>query len=356
MGDIAAQLAGCLLGRDLTAELADKYGVATFERAVELILDQSEAAARAFIRAMPDGVYAAETFLDNDRSGDDAGADQGQGDRRGRRADGRLFRASPAQAKGPINSGYFGGGQTTARVAFKYLLGAGEMANEGTFRPIKLDPAAGQAPQRRPDRADVHVSDAVSDRDRRHHQGAGEGAAGARAGRPFRHPFGRALLRPARRTARSSTPTTAAMAAGAPARPMTAPARSAPWRMATPASSRSSCRKRMLPFRIEEFSLREDSAGAGKFRGGLGFRKTYRMLAPCNLRHQSRPHQVSALGRAGRQGGASPAASPSSRRATGERASVDKENAYRARSPATWSASRPAAAAAMGRRRSARSS
>ena len=42
------------------------------------------------------------------------------------------------QAKGPINSGYFGGGQTTARVAFKYLLGAAEMANEGTFRPIKL--------------------------------------------------------------------------------------------------------------------------------------------------------------------------------------------------------------------------
>jgi N-methylhydantoinase B len=39
----------------------------------------------------------------------------------------------------------------------------------------------------------------------------------------------------------------------------------------------------LLPFRIEEFALRQDSAGAGKFRGGLGFRKVYRMLAPCNL-------------------------------------------------------------------------
>jgi len=36
-----------------------------------------------------------------------------------------------------------------------------------------------------------------------------------------------------------------------------------------------------LPIRIEEFSLREDSAGAGAFRGGLGYRKTYRILAPC---------------------------------------------------------------------------
>jgi N-methylhydantoinase B len=39
----------------------------------------------------------------------------------------------------------------------------------------------------------------------------------------------------------------------------------------------------LYPFRYEELSLRQDSAGAGKFRGGLGFRKTYRMLAACNL-------------------------------------------------------------------------
>ena len=40
--------------------------------------------------------------------------------------------------KGSINSGWYGGGQTIARVAFKYLMGADEMANEGTFRPLKL--------------------------------------------------------------------------------------------------------------------------------------------------------------------------------------------------------------------------
>src|SRR5260370_2220181 len=137
MGDIAAQLAGCLLGRDLTAELADKYGIATFERAVALILDQSEAAARAFIAAMPDGVYATETYLDNDRSGDIpvpikvkviVAGDELTVD----------YSGLAEQAKGPINSGYYGGGPTTARVAFKYLLGAAERANEGTLRPSKL--------------------------------------------------------------------------------------------------------------------------------------------------------------------------------------------------------------------------
>ena len=39
----------------------------------------------------------------------------------------------------------------------------------------------------------------------------------------------------------------------------------------------------MYPYRIVEFSLRTDSAGAGKFRGGLGFRKCYEILAPCEL-------------------------------------------------------------------------
>jgi N-methylhydantoinase B len=39
----------------------------------------------------------------------------------------------------------------------------------------------------------------------------------------------------------------------------------------------------LLPICIEEFALREDSAGAGTFRGGLGYRKVYRILAPCML-------------------------------------------------------------------------
>ena len=39
----------------------------------------------------------------------------------------------------------------------------------------------------------------------------------------------------------------------------------------------------ILPFRVDSFTLREDSGGAGKFRGGLGFRKVYRILSPCLL-------------------------------------------------------------------------
>ncbi|MDH3442772.1 MAG: hydantoinase B/oxoprolinase family protein, partial [Deltaproteobacteria bacterium] len=137
LGDIAAQHAGCVLGRDLTQALADKYGVEIFFSGIKTILDQSEAAARAKIRVIPDGIYEYATFFDNDGesdvplpirvkiivAGDEMTAD---------------FSDMADQVKGCINSGRYGGGRTCARVAFKYLIANEEPANEGTFRPLKL--------------------------------------------------------------------------------------------------------------------------------------------------------------------------------------------------------------------------
>jgi N-methylhydantoinase B len=83
----------------------------------------------------------------------------------------------------------------------------------------------------------------------------------------------------------------------------------------------------LMPFRIEEFALREDSAGAGKFRGGLGFRKRYRILAPCkfgsNLDRTKFPPW-------GVQGGkqAVPGRFTIVKAATGEERAAEKENAY----------------------------
>jgi N-methylhydantoinase B len=39
----------------------------------------------------------------------------------------------------------------------------------------------------------------------------------------------------------------------------------------------------LYPIRIEEFVLRQDGGGAGTHRGGMGYRKRYRMLAPCEM-------------------------------------------------------------------------
>jgi N-methylhydantoinase B len=326
LGDIGAQLAGCLLGRDLTAALADKYGVATFERAVELILDQSEAAARAFIRAMPDGVYLTETYLDNDRSGgeepvpikikvivagDDLTVD---------------YSDMAPQAKGPINSGYFGGGQTIARVAFKYLLGASEMANEGTFRPIKLvlppgklvsaDPTAPMFmyPTPFPTAIDAIIKaleTALPQRVPGGHFGTHSGVRfyGRRANGTFfdTHDSGH-----------GGWGACATHDGAGPFRTMAhGDTRIIPLEL----------QETLMPFRIEEFALREDSAGAGRFRGGLGFRKRYRILAPCkfgsNLDRTKFPPW-------GVQGGqqAVPGRFTIVKATTGEERAAEKENAY----------------------------
>jgi len=279
LGDIAAQLAGCLLGRDLTVALAEKYGVAAFLCALDLILDRSEAAARAFIRAIPDGVYGAETFLDDDRAGGEPLPIKVrvviQGDEL--TVD---YSDVADQVRGPINSGYFGGGQTTARVAFKYLIGAGEPANEGTFRPLKLilpprkilsaDATAPMGNYSTPfptviDTVIKALAPALPERVPGGHFGTHSGVRfyGKRPDGSF---FG------THDSGHGGWGACATHDGSGPFRTMAhGDTRIIPLEL----------QEATLPIRIEEFSLREDSGGPGRFRGGLGFRKTYRVLAPC---------------------------------------------------------------------------
>jgi N-methylhydantoinase B len=282
MGDIAAQLAGCLLGRDLTAALANRYGIATFNCALDMILDRSEAAARAFIETMADGVYVTTTALDNDRSGSNAPVPINV---KVIVAGHELtvdYSEMAEQAKGPINSGYFGGGQTIARVAFKYLMGPAEMANEGTFRPIKLVLPPGKLISAEPtapmfmyptpfptviDAIIKAMENALPQRVPGGHFGTHSGVRfyGRRADGSFfdTHDSGH-----------GGWGACATHDGAGPFRTMAhGDTRIIPLEL----------QESLMPFRIEQFSLREDSGGAGKFRGGLGFRKTYRILAPCRL-------------------------------------------------------------------------
>jgi N-methylhydantoinase B len=138
LGDLEAQLAGTLAGRDKVLAMTDRYGLDTMRIAVAAIWDQSEAVARAAIRALPDGVWRAESFLDDD--GVDGGATvpvvievRIDGDRM--TID---FSGLGGELKGPLNSGVFGGAYPAARIAFKILTAPDEPANEGCFRPLDI--------------------------------------------------------------------------------------------------------------------------------------------------------------------------------------------------------------------------
>jgi len=282
LGDIEAQLGGCLLGRDLTQAMADKYGTVVFLGALDMILDQCAAATREKIRAIPDGVYQHEAFLDDDGVRDEnipikvkiiVAGDEMTID----------FSEISDQVKGCINSGYYGGGRTCARVAFKYLIATDEPANEGTFRPLKMMLPKGKLLSAEPTAAmglysipfptviDCIIKalePALPQRVTGAHFGTFSSLSfsGKRidTGAPFK----------ANDSGHGGWGACATHDGAGPFRTMAhGDTRLIPIEL----------QESMYPYRVEEFCLRQDSGGPGKWRGGLGFDKQYVLLAPCEL-------------------------------------------------------------------------
>ena len=232
---------------------------------------------------MPDGVYRCETWLDNDRSGGDepvpikvkviVEGDELTVDFHGDRASRPRVRSIPATTAAARPSR---GSRSSI------CMGADEMANEGTFRPIKLVLPQGKlisadptAPMFMYPTPFPTVIDAVIK--------ALEKALPARV--PGGHFGTHSGVRFYGRRADGSFFDTHDSGHGGWGACATHDG-AGPFRTMAHGDTRIiplELQESLMPFRIEEFSLREDSAGAGKFRGGLGFRKRYRILRPCLL-------------------------------------------------------------------------
>jgi N-methylhydantoinase B len=137
MGDLRAQIACCRTGEERLAEICRKYGAGIFHEAVRKIWDQTDKLVRESVRAIPDGVYCASSFLDDDGRdfrktipikvtvevrGDELTID---------------FSEVADQVPGFINCGE-SGGMAAARVAFKALTSPTTEVNEGSFRALKV--------------------------------------------------------------------------------------------------------------------------------------------------------------------------------------------------------------------------
>ncbi|MSQ71472.1 MAG: hydantoinase B/oxoprolinase family protein [Betaproteobacteria bacterium] len=138
LGDIAAQVAGCIKGAALFGELLRRHGTDVMLAAIDSIWSASESAARAAVRSVPEGIYEMRSHLDDD------GVDIGRRipvNIKVQIAAGDFivdFSEVGEQVRGPYNSGIFGGAETAARVAFKYLFTPDEPPNEGGFVPVKI--------------------------------------------------------------------------------------------------------------------------------------------------------------------------------------------------------------------------
>ncbi|HVL37354.1 MAG TPA: hydantoinase B/oxoprolinase family protein [Burkholderiales bacterium] len=136
MGDLEAQLSACRVGvKHLEAMLA-RHGAPALLASLEDIMAQSETEARLQVASIPDGVYEAESQMDDD------GVDVGKPvpirvkvTVKGEEMTVDLSGVSP-QVKGFYNSN---AGVACAQVAFKCLALPGDYPiNDGGFRPLKV--------------------------------------------------------------------------------------------------------------------------------------------------------------------------------------------------------------------------
>ena len=138
MGDFRAQIAAVKTGERRFLEMIRKYGRDAVVGGIEAIMDQSEAVTRARVREIPDGIYEAESFMDDD------GVNVGQRvpirvrvEIKGDRMKVDLTDVS-RQVAGFYNSGETAG-RSCCQVAFKCLTSALDLPiNDGQFRALEI--------------------------------------------------------------------------------------------------------------------------------------------------------------------------------------------------------------------------
>ena len=138
LGDLNAQIGAVRAGEKRFSELANRYGVSEALAAIVDIMAASDERARKQVATMPDGVYVAESFMDDDAV------------EAGKRipikvkvtiAAGRMsidLSEVSKQVAGFYNSGY-STGIASCQVAFKCLTSPTEYPiNEGSFRALEV--------------------------------------------------------------------------------------------------------------------------------------------------------------------------------------------------------------------------
>ncbi len=140
-GDFRAQIAAALLGQKRMAEIIAKFGEESVELFVDELIDYTERWAHAEISKLPDGVYEAENYLDDDGVSDRPIRLVLKAEIKGGRVSFDLT-GSDAQRSSPMNATLT---QTYSPLAYvvKCLIDSNIPTNEGFYRLIDVKAPAG---------------------------------------------------------------------------------------------------------------------------------------------------------------------------------------------------------------------
>jgi N-methylhydantoinase B len=308
-GDLGAQVAACHTGAQRLSEICARYGVARAKRACAELLDYSEELMRAFLERVPRGTYRAEDFLDNDRISDKPvkiavgvqfhaprahGKTQRQSasaSKRGQECPRHMvtvdFTGSDPQVEGSINA-VEAITYSACFYVFRCLLAEDVPAAAGLMRPIKVIAPEGTIVNARPPAAvaggnvetaqrivDVvlrALAQAIPDRIPAAASGTMNNLTiggmhfrkdGPRTGEPFAY--------------------YETVAGGMGARPGKRGVSGVHTHMTNSLNTPAEALEYAYPLRVRRYSLRPESGGKGKYRGGDGIVREIEVLTDCEV-------------------------------------------------------------------------
>jgi N-methylhydantoinase B len=293
IGDLEAQLATCALGEREMLRLVENYGVETLEAFLVNILDYAERVTRKAIAEWPDGKYSFTDYIDGDGFSETpipiVATVVVTGDQLSVTFDG----TSP-QVKGAINS-TLSFVKSATYLAVRCMLEADVPNNSGVYRCVAVDapkgsvlnpnfPAAVAARALTGYRVADTVLGALASIVPERAVAAGEGGNSVVCLGGYDKATGEPFI-------------VVDMINGALGARATKDGIDA---ITNPTQNMSNMPVEIMeaiyPLRIEEYSLRDDSCGAGRMRGGLSVVRQYRLLADEAVlqlrtdRYQTRPY------------------------------------------------------------------
>ncbi|MBI4506907.1 MAG: hydantoinase B/oxoprolinase family protein [Chloroflexi bacterium] len=279
LADLRAQLAALEVGKAELRRLVAKYGAGALRQAMADLADSSEARVRAAIGALPDGVYTEEDYVDDDGLGTGPVRIRATVSVAGTELT-VDFAGSAPQTPGPINSP-IASTESTVYYALIAVLDPTIPANYGCYRPIRILAPYGSVVNPRPPAAVVSRA-VVNHRTATVVLAALAGAAPARV--PADH-YGNANVWTLSRVDEDGGIVVhhEVEVGGWGGRPTKDGIDVYSASVHNLANMPLEMAELDFPLRFLRYELRQDSGGPGRFRGGLGVERAFRILAPSTV-------------------------------------------------------------------------
>jgi N-methylhydantoinase B len=299
-GDLGAQIAACHTGAERLQEICGRYGLERVRRAARELLDYSEEMMRAFLMQVPSGSYRAQDFLDNDGvsakpvkiavtlkfAGHARGRSSGPVGTGRRPASTRAvvvdFTGSDPQVEGSVNA-VEAITYSACFYVFRCLLAEDVPATAGLMRPIEVIAPEGTVVNARPPAAvaggNVETSQRIVDvLLRALAQAIPERIPAAASGTMNNLTIGGVDPRTNEPFAYYET-----IAGGMGARPSKPGVSGVHTHMTNSLNTPIEALEYAYPLRVRQYSLRADSGGEGKYRGGDGIIREIEALADAEV-------------------------------------------------------------------------